>query len=144
MFPYTNAPRLPNIGLISTSGSSGSTERKNSLSASVGLGICIGTRLPTREAIADGGGERDIQLPEAASRPGQPVRPEGVDPRRELPPWRKCSSHRVHDTRERNCASSVVVGAVAGPRRVTENAAAALARRAAPGTSAPAASAAMK
>src|SRR5579859_2106404 len=41
MFPCTNAPRLPNIGLISTAGSSGSTDRKKSLSASLGFGISM-------------------------------------------------------------------------------------------------------
>ena len=39
MLPCTKAPRLPNIGLISTSGSSGSSDRKNRLSSSLGLGI---------------------------------------------------------------------------------------------------------
>ena len=41
MLPCTNAPRLPNIGLTSTSGSSGIRPRKNCLSSSVGLGISI-------------------------------------------------------------------------------------------------------
>ena len=41
MFPFTNAPRLPNIGLTSTRGSSGTPERNRSLSASVGFGICM-------------------------------------------------------------------------------------------------------
>ena len=41
MFPCTNAPRLPNIGFTSTRASSGTSERNRSLSASVGLGICI-------------------------------------------------------------------------------------------------------
>src|SRR6516162_5791008 len=41
MFPCTNALRLPNIGLTSTDGSSGSTDLKNSLSASLGFGISI-------------------------------------------------------------------------------------------------------
>src|SRR5215472_6980875 len=41
MFPCTNAPRLPNIGLTSTDGSSGSTDLKNALSVSLGFGISI-------------------------------------------------------------------------------------------------------
>src|SRR5262245_50706669 len=39
MFPFTNAPRLPNIGLTSTPGASGTRPTKRSRSASVGLGI---------------------------------------------------------------------------------------------------------
>ena len=51
MLPFTNAPRLPNIGLISTSGALGTRPVKRSRSASVGFGIFIsippalGTRL---------------------------------------------------------------------------------------------------
>ena len=41
MLPLTNAPRLPNIGFSSTRGSSGTIERRKSLSCSVGFGICI-------------------------------------------------------------------------------------------------------
>src|SRR5258708_5603076 len=41
MFPFTNAPRLPNIGLTSTAGSSGIRDRKNSLSPSLGLGTSM-------------------------------------------------------------------------------------------------------
>src|SRR5690348_1593251 len=41
MLPCTNAPRLPNIGLTSTAGSSGTTDLKYSLSASLGLGISM-------------------------------------------------------------------------------------------------------
>ena len=41
-----DAPRLPNIGLISTSGSSAISDRKNCLSSSLGLGISTaGSRL---------------------------------------------------------------------------------------------------
>src|SRR5580693_4691545 len=47
MLPCTNAPRLPNIGLISTSGSSAISDRKNCLSSSLGLGIStVGSRTP--------------------------------------------------------------------------------------------------
>src|SRR6185437_4431286 len=48
MLPCTNAPRFPNIGLTSTSGASGTRPLKRSRSASVGLGICIGSHLPRR------------------------------------------------------------------------------------------------
>src|SRR5262245_568792 len=39
MLPFTNAPRFPNIGFVSTSGVSGTRARNRSRSASVGLGI---------------------------------------------------------------------------------------------------------
>src|SRR5215831_7562013 len=39
MLPLTKAPRLPNIGLISTCGASGTRPVKRSRSASVGFGI---------------------------------------------------------------------------------------------------------
>jgi hypothetical protein len=41
MLPFTKAPRLPNMGLTSTRGSAGTSDRKRSLSVSVGLGICM-------------------------------------------------------------------------------------------------------
>src|SRR5260370_22217171 len=41
MFPCTNAPRLPNIGLTSTAGSPGIRPRKNCLSSSLGFGISM-------------------------------------------------------------------------------------------------------
>src|SRR6202042_3061344 len=41
MLPCTNAPRLPNIGLISTSGPAGTSAVKYSLSSCDGLGICM-------------------------------------------------------------------------------------------------------
>src|SRR5262249_27014800 len=41
MFPRTNAPRLPNIGLTSTDGSSGSPDWKKSCDASLGFGISM-------------------------------------------------------------------------------------------------------
>src|SRR6476620_11572236 len=41
MLPFTNAPRLPNIGLITTAGSAGIIDRNPALSCSVGFGICI-------------------------------------------------------------------------------------------------------
>src|SRR5262245_35475762 len=42
MLPFTNAPRLPNIGFISTSGAWGTRPVKRSRSASVGFGLFIG------------------------------------------------------------------------------------------------------
>src|SRR6478672_10227382 len=39
MLPFTNAPRFPNIGLITTPGRSGISERKCSFSASDAFGI---------------------------------------------------------------------------------------------------------
>src|SRR4051794_19393390 len=48
MFPCTKAPRLPNIGLTSTRGSSGTRARKRSRSSALGLGICM--RPPRRSA----------------------------------------------------------------------------------------------
>jgi len=39
MLPFTNAPRLPNIGLTVTSARSGTKSWKTALSSSVGLGI---------------------------------------------------------------------------------------------------------
>ena len=41
MLPFTNAPRLPNIGLMTTAGSAGIIDRNPALSCSVGFGICI-------------------------------------------------------------------------------------------------------
>src|SRR4249919_449538 len=41
MFPFTNAPRLPNIGLTSTAGPPGMSDLKNCLSSSLGLGISM-------------------------------------------------------------------------------------------------------
>src|ERR687887_240059 len=44
MFPLTNAPRLPNIGLTSTRSSAGTNLSNRALSASDGFGIFIGNR----------------------------------------------------------------------------------------------------
>ena len=41
MLPFTNAPRLPNIGLTSTPGASRTIARKRALSSSLCFGICI-------------------------------------------------------------------------------------------------------
>lgn len=41
MLPFTNAPRLPNIGFTTTAGSPGISARNLSLSCSVGFGTCI-------------------------------------------------------------------------------------------------------
>src|SRR3954471_18113563 len=41
MLPLTNAPRLPNIGLTTTPGWSGTTRRNRSFSSSVALGISM-------------------------------------------------------------------------------------------------------
>src|SRR5580704_14264198 len=61
MLPCTNAPRLPNIGLISTSGSSAISDRKNCLSSSLGLGISTaGSRLGCADYPAPLGGLRRL------------------------------------------------------------------------------------
>jgi hypothetical protein len=41
MLPFTNAPRLPNIGLTSTRSSSGTSFSNRARSASLGFGIFI-------------------------------------------------------------------------------------------------------
>src|SRR5215475_9512962 len=51
MLPFTNAPRLPNIGLISTCGASGTRPVNRSRSDSVGFGIFIS--MPPRSYPAD-------------------------------------------------------------------------------------------
>src|SRR5438309_6006398 len=77
MLPFTKPPRFPNIGLTSTRGSSGTSDRKNSLSSSVGLGIFIGAppvfasaeslaRMPVRPD----GGEGEDEPGEETATPG--------------------------------------------------------------------------
>src|SRR6266702_5594279 len=68
MFPFTNAPRLPNMGLISTAGSSGIRPRKNCLSPSLGLGISMRWLLTLRRRV----------LPRAPGVPGPGARTRGA------------------------------------------------------------------
>src|SRR5918995_6387018 len=71
ILPFTYAPRLPNIGLTSTRGSSGTSERNTSFSASVGLGIS--TITPPDQGSASGllhvGDEPAVQRCERAPVP---------------------------------------------------------------------------
>src|SRR4029079_4621178 len=75
MLPFTKPPRLPNIGLTSTPGASGTSDRKRALSASVGFGTCISIP-PSPAALASSlpPVDRDRQGRSAAVLPGGRLR----------------------------------------------------------------------